>query len=599
MSLEKAIGPFYVFHKADEQILNTLERLGRQDKTFVMIIVGVPGVGKTLFLRYLVDGTLEKVRLPSPFDKTYRYVRQIFEFKDVRDITMLDHQKRRVWVTLNLDEFVSVSSRSSEVLRGLRRNVEKKMPLEDSIIISGNVGVLGNCENENEDSIRDICRIKRRSSKYEFVRFPDDEQLLWIKQFGIIARSDFDTFQTATGVQGFGEYCQRLVRLMIRASENAQTDGLLLEYLRLLDTCLSDENLVVRLHNMMQLLWLKHADLYLTPRALNQFIGGALRRLQTLAQEAGSSKAEKSILTQALYESTLPSIYQAVDYGLQETCLHRSRNIERERKIMEQDYRLTSYSDRLRHRLSEYFDTKDSWSLRMLEDGILEEFMDDHRLMDAASDFIDSIALMRIDRSLLFRRESFAKSRPEWDFEKNLLAPKIYLYSEEREKKRRQTISFLIFDKQYDGVRIASPPLQMAKDKNAQHMYLIKREKIIRLNLRSNSGSILTEKIPSLRLTLGDFHNLKNIRSPVGTPDLSLSRSTWLRVNSFLSEIEGVVDMRIKPQIGRMIKQRIADNRLQGLMLLPLHDVTELPKLQVEGNFLLITLHEGHFKLGG
>jgi len=599
IGLEQENGPFYVSHEADEQILNCLERLARENKTFVMVIVGVPGVGKTLFLRYLLDGTLERVGLPRHLIKPFRYIRDVFEFRDARDIratTENSKRRRRVWVTLNLDEFVSVTAKSSVVLRDLRSNLGKT-PVQDSVIISGNIGVLGNCNDQDEESIKDICRIKSKSPRFEFIRFPEDRNLLWIKQFGIIAPREIGAFPSATGPQTFAEYMRRLVRLVIDAlgSPHDESHQNLVAYLRLLDTCLSRYDFAVRLHDIMQLLWLRHPDLYLTPRALNQFFGVALQRLVSLARV--SSKPSEDVLAQVLYESSLPSIYQAADYGLEETELHRFRDLRLEKKIAKQRLsQLNSYEGRLRLRLSEYFSRQES--RRMLGGGILDEFMDDEKLLDIVADFIDSIALMRIHKDLLFRKDAVVQLNPDWDFEKILLAPKIRIFSQEEESKPRRTMDFLIFDDRYEGIRIARPPVRLDRETSAGYAYLAKREKIIRLNLQFDGRPVPLAETPSLRMTLDDFRHLKDIHSATGTPDLSLSQSTSLRLNTFLAEIDGLVNVRVKPRIGEIIRERIDSNRLQGLMVLSLEDTTEPPKLDIKGRSLLITFRDTRFTLG-
>lgn len=614
--IEERFGKFYVPHLADLEILSTIWKYV-DEKAFLMEVVGVPGVGKTKFLMELTRGLCSEDFEPG-YKTLVKDVAQAFEFLDVETLSpsqrasQMKSGKKQVWITLNIDEFVSTVP-GKDPLNELYTKLDAGLSGGKSLIICGNVGVLESDE-AKEATIKIHKLIELRNQKpIKFIRFPLYKSLYWTKEYGINIKKygvDGDPCFLVSGQEGFQRYSTRLVKLGCKILEECSSKGdktlgcqncigrRYLHYLKKLEQLLEETDLPYRLHDLMQFLWLKNADVYLVARALNIFWGHALAELWKAIEECGKDAAiqvDRSLIYASLYFSKLPSIYRVVDYYLSDTNIHRLRN-----KTVEQEL-LQTFKDsckdpyfRLRKRLEYFFEgaTKSDYKEKIYG-GVFEEYIDEIKLAACTTEIAKRLVLLRLDRSLLYVPENDERSKElfmePWGFTRILFATRVAAKSIDADKKRKIPL-MLFHESVLNDVDIQSG-VAFEETQHPSH-YLANREKILRLKLRLGSGvpADLQEKAPSLHLGLLDYASLRELTRGTGKPDISLEESTQIKVSSFLDSIEGFVMHNIRPLLWKYLRTDVKTGDLSRVLVRTLGPKTRRCNLKLEGEHIVIEL---------
>ena len=614
--IEEHFGKFYVPHLADLEILSTIWRYV-DESAFLMEIVGVPGVGKTKFLKELTLGLCAE-DFESNYETLIKNVSEAFEFLDVETLSSSQQKvqpksgKKKVWMTLNIDEFVSTVP-GKDPLGELYAKLNAGLYKGESLIICGNVGALES--DEAKQAISNIHKLMelRNQKPIKFIRFPLYKSLYWTKEYGINIKKygvEGDPCFLVSGEEGFQRYSSKLVRLGCRILEECLSKGdkqsscqncigsYYLDYLQKLEQLLEETDLPYRLHDLMQFLWLKNADVYLVARALNIFWGHALNELWKAIENDGKNatmQVDKSLIYASLYLSKLPSIYRVIEYYLSDTNIHRLRD-----KIFEQELLQASKDScngpyfRLRKRLEYFFEkTAKSEYKEKIYGGVFDEYTDEGRLAACITEIAKRLVLIRLDKSLLYVPEDDERSKElfmePWGFAKILLATKVTAKSIDNSSKSRMPL-MLFHESVLNDVDIESG-VAFEEIQHPSH-YLANREKIIRLKLRLGPGvSVdLREKAPSLHLGLMDYASLRELTKGTGKPDIALEESTQIKVSSFLDSIEGFVTHKIRPLLWKYLKKDVKTGDLSRILLRTLGPNTRRCSLKLEGEQIIVEL---------
>jgi hypothetical protein len=611
--IEESHGKLFVPHLADAEILSTIQAHA-EESAFLMEIVGVPGVGKTKFLIELINGLNS-----ADFETNYRaYVKQVnetFDFLDIGDIDSQQKQsatsnKKRVWVTLNIDEFVSTLPGENPLVE-LYAILNKTLSKGESLIISGNIGVLEN--DEARQSIEEIRKLigLRNQRPINLIRFPP-APLFWTKEYGIELKRggiEGDPYFLVSGQNGFQSYSVKLIKLCCRVLEECSTrkhdpncktciGPVYLGYLKELEKFLEEDNVAGRLHDLLQYLWLKNTDVYLVARALNIFWGYALTELWTEIESYGktpSDAIESSLIFTSLYLSKVPSLYRVSEYALSETNVHRFRNKNLEQNLLRSNLALYGNpKNRLQKRLEYFFEKARKTEYReMIYGGIFEEYIDERKLATYVTEIARRLVLLRLDKTLLYVSESddrFSEIfREPWGFVKILFGTKVTARSVENGKKRN--VPLMIFHESVLNEVDVQSGVAFEETQTHRH-YLSKREKTLQLILRGpKATSDLQNKAPSLHLGIDDYASLRELIRGVGNPDITLKESTQIKVSSFTDALEGFVTHQIRPLIWKHIKEDLKRGDTSRILARVLGPATQRCSVSIEDENLVFRLN--------
>ena len=587
--LEKYFGRIYVPHPADEEILTALGEMANDPNVgFLLVLVGMPGSGKTLLLKEFVEA-LRYNHFSNDCKSVIDKVTKAFEFRDSSEILPFKERekkgdyptkKRIVWVTTAIDDFVDVSAEAEESLRGLERKLDQGMGKGESLIIFGNRGILGDVVSKEDPVIHSISRtVEIRNKRFEFIRIPQKGNVFWIKQFGI----EEPLFNLTNGLQGFEQYSSALIRLAegclrkccqgkesVLKCKDCLAD-IFLRYVVELKELLEDSSFTSRVHDLLFFLWLRHCDVYLTPRSLNLFWGYCLynlwRLVEQLKQVCKYDLIDRSLIYHALYLSRLPSIRGPEEYSLFEAKVHRYRDEEFEREVLSRyEKSLLDKDNRARERLKRFFSRENVDFRRMIDNGALEEYSDSERLLSIMGQVLSKLVLMR--RSTTVKTRKLGEIRgPSWGPEKLLFAPIVELVERRRDPERPRThqkarrLFALMFDDRllrditYHGFAIVEDNVR----------YLEMREKFLELDCKVRDKR--PKSPPQFNLNLQDYEILRDFVSRIGEPDLSLSPGLNLKVRAFLRNINGTADYLVAPLLTDYLRERSRRNNEVGLLV--------------------------------
>jgi hypothetical protein len=581
--LEQAFGRTYVPHLADEEILKALsERADDPNAGFLLVLIGMPGSGKTLLLKEFVEG-LSYSHFSNNYKPIINKITGAFEFRDVAQILPFNERtkkgdypttKRVVWVTTTVDDFVDISVEAKESLRDLERKLKVGLGKGESLIIFGNRGVLGDVISKDDPVIHSIYGIVAvRNQRFEFVRIPKESNVFWIKQFGV----DEPLFNLTNGLDGFKQYSISLIVLgenyLQKCSQGRQNhpecQGCIadsyLKYINELKEMLRDNNFTARVHDLLFFLWLRHCDLYLTPRSLNLFWGYCLYNLWKIVeqeeQRGNGNAIDKSLIYDALYLSRVPSIRGPEEYSLSEAKVHKYRDERFESKILGlHGISHLNKDRRRRERLKLFFSNENVRYKEMIDDGALEEYLDSSRLLSKMGQVLLRLVLMR-PLSVISRKLGEAISL-RWTPEKLLFSPIVELVQKsERTGQKARRLPVVMFDDKlirditYHGFRMVNDDIR----------YLEMREKVLELDVEVQDKP---PKSPSyFNLNLQDYEVLRDFASKIREPDLSLSPRLKRKVRAFLRSLDGIADYLVAPLMYDYLKERSRRNDEVGLFL--------------------------------
>jgi len=588
--LEENFGRTYVPHPADEEILKALsEKANNPDMGFLLVLIGMPGSGKTLLLKEFIEG-LKYGHFSNGCKPMIDNIANAFEFRDVATILPFGERKKRrdyptkkrvVWVTTALDDFVKINVEARESLRELERKLDDGVGKSESLIVFGNRGILGDVMNKDDPVIRSISRIvENRNRLFEFIRIPKESNVFWIKQFGI----EEPLFSLTNGLEGFKQYSKALICLSenylreccqaTRSSPQCQVclADIFLRYVGELREMLEDSIFTARVHDLLLFLWLRHCDVYLTPRSLNLFWGYCLFNLWGLIeQEKQGSREEiiqkfliqKFLIYDALYSSRLPSIRGPEEYPLSEAKVHKYRDEKFELEILARSRAegfLLNKDNRRRERLKLFFSGENIHYRKMIDDGALEEYLDSERVLSKMGQVLSRLVLTR---PMLAKGRKLGETiGRSWSSEKLLFSPITELV-ERREKgglKARRLLVLMFDDKlfrdiTYHGFRIVPDNVR----------YLEMREKILELDAKVRDRSLRIP--PSFHLSLQDYEILRDFASRIREPDLSARPGLRRKVRAFLRSVDGIANYYVGPLLHDYLAGRSRRNDAVGLFL--------------------------------
>lgn len=585
--LEENFGRTYVPHPADEEILRALsEKAVALNSGFMLVLIGMPGSGKTLLLKEFIEG-LKYDHFLSSCKPMVDNIMHAFEFRDAATILPFEErkksgdyptQKRVVWVTTTIDDFVDTNVEAKESLRDLEGKLNYGMGKGESLLIFGNRGILGDVVNKDDPVIHSIYRIveaRNQHQRFEFIRVPKESNVFWIKQFGI----EEPLFDLTNGLNGFKQYSKALISLSENCLRKCPQDSkshpkchdcpadIFLTYVVQLKEMLEDSSFTARVHDLLFFLWLRHCDLYLTPRALNLFWGYCLYNLWTLIEQKKESckkgAIDKSLIYDALYSSRLPSIRGPEEYPLSEAKVHKYRNEKFELEVLGRyESSLLSKDDRRRERLKLFFSVDNIHYRNMIDDGALEEYLDSEGLLlSKMGQVLSKLVLMR--PFLVANRKLSETVSQSWNSEKLLFGPIIELVGEKpptsSEKAPRLFVlmfdSTLIRDITYHGFRLTEDKVR----------YLEMREKILELDAKVRDR--FPETPPCFNLGLQDYEVLRDFASKIREPDLSIYSGLRLKVRAFLRNLDGMVNYLVSPLLHDYLIDRSRRNNEVGLSI--------------------------------
>lgn len=576
--IESRFGKLFVPHLADVEVLSTIESLANES-AFLLEIIGVPGVGKTKLLTELING-LNSNDFEQKYKDLVKTVTDQFDFQDISGITEKQYQtigKKKVWVTLNIDEFVGTVS-GKNPLEDLYAVLKKSLRKGESLLISGNVGVLENEEaKQSIEAINHLIQL-RNQRPIKFIRFPASSTLYWTKEYGIEVKRigiSGDPDFLVSGQKGFQSYCTELVKLCCTVlsechSKKPKSDcqkcigPVYFEYLKTIQRLLESGDFSGRLHDIIQYLWLKNTDVYLVARALNIFWGYALTQLWDEVESNNKVTTNKleSLVFSSLYLSKMPSLYRVSEYPLSETNIHRFRKKDVEQNFLknEAENLFNNPKERLKKRLDYYFQGADKNQYReMIYGGIFDEFIDEKKLATAMTGIARRIILLRLDKALLYVSEDDERFneifKEPWGFAKILLGTKVSIRKTNSKKPNMQLMIF------HDSVlnEVDSKSGTVFEESQSYAHYLSKREKVLQLKLRGTKvNDDLQNKAPQLHLGIDDYACLRELTRGVGNPDISLKKSTQVKVASFIDALEGFVTHQIRPLIWKHMKEDLS-----------------------------------------
>lgn len=579
--LEKNFGRMYVPHAADLDILQIIADKTRDPLAgFLLVLVGMPRSGKTQLLRELING-MSYEHFPDGCQGIISKISEKFEFRDIENLHSMEERKksndfprdkRVIWVTTALDDFVDTSISSENALHSLEKRLHAGLGDGESVMIFGNRGILGDVKGINDPVIRQIVLIvASRNSKgtFEFIRVPRESNVFWIKQFGI----EHQLFGLTSGLAGFTRYSLALVRLshkcldncVKKAQSNSQckscTVEIFLKYILELEKMLQSPDFSNRVHDLLTFVWLKHCDVYLTPRSLNLFWGYFFHILWSTIEDERivEDDVDKSLIYDAIYLSKIPSMRGPDEYNLSESKLHEYRDEILETIILKNLPKSSlNVTRRRRERLVCYFSNCNHKT--MIQDSVLEEYMDDQRLLSIMRKGLLKLVLAR--PLIISRKKLNEKITQSWSPEKLLLGPLIELSEEKNGKQKARRLLVLIFDDDlygdisFRGFQIVANDLR----------YLELREKTLELNLRIRNRRP-AGRTPFFNLNLKDYQVIREFASETSEPILD-PRSIFRReVQAFLRTLNGVADYSIAPLIHNSLVERARRNNETGLFV--------------------------------
>lgn len=403
----------FVFHAKDEDLLKKLVEIP-DDTSFLIMIIGIPGVGKSNLLLTLLH---DELTLPENIrtHKLWKAARQKYNFLDLSHpfSSRRDRTRKNVWIVPTVDEYYSPSS--SYKISGLLDDIRKYMQRNDSIILAGNQGMFiatpGDPRNPR-DKIKDTVKDKVANPTFE--NYPYEP---WIKEYGGDPNSKDD-------IRGFQDFSIKTLEFVIFHIKECYKNGCALgkqelckkfqnklqETLQMIE----EPNFNERLHDLICSMRLRHQDLFLTPRTLLVFWSDFCSNL--LQQVSGSVSNEKEIIYEAIFESCLISSLYSQSYRLHETNLDifRSKEID---KILLNNYSKSLENDIKRRaaRLKIYFESEINSPRKMIYEGAYADFIDQNKSLNILKNvfrYFFVYADKRFQRKLIELEEMF--EREEW-----------------------------------------------------------------------------------------------------------------------------------------------------------------------------------------
>jgi hypothetical protein len=365
----------FVFHPKDIEFLQKLVDM-QKEQSFLMMIIGIPGVGKTALLLSLLR---DEQALPENIrsNNLWKTVREMYSFMNLSTplSAKRDPIRRNVWVVPTVDEYYSPTS--GEKMTGLLNDLSRSVKQDDSILLAGNQGMFMTQPGERDprNKIIDVVATKTKNKKLETIILEP-----WIKEYGGVPSTEHK--------KSFQEFSKEIIEFVIKhlmtcykngcTSGKAQTCSRFQDRLQEMLRMIKEGAFIERLYDLMCSMRLRHQDIYLTPRALlvfwADFSSNLLQRL---------SSSDKGIIYEAIFESCLISSLYSRSYKLHETNLDIFRSQEIDALLKKR------YSDAMENgikrrasRLKIYFEGEIDRPYRMIYDCAYADFINQQNSSD-------------------------------------------------------------------------------------------------------------------------------------------------------------------------------------------------------------------------
>ena len=364
----------FVLHPKDVEFLQKLENMPPK-VPFLIMIIGVPGVGKSALLKTLL---IDEREIPRSIrnNTLLKTVRERYNFLDLSRPIRAKHDitRENVWVVPTVDEYFSPSSR--EHIAGLLTDINRFMKAGDSIILTGNQGMFVTPAGERDPrkKIRDVVANRVKNPQLKPMIFEP-----WIKEYGgdpasVQDRKNFTefSFQTLKFISDhlevcYDEGCKCNMEAVCEQFLNLMREVLL---------ALGQDDFVQRIYDLLCSVRLRRHDVFLTPRALLVFWASACSNLF----ESIPTSDHEGAIYQAVFESHIISSIYSRSYKLQETDvdIYRSREVDKT-LFSKYTFALADNVTRRTSRLKLFFRGEIENPIQMIYDRAYATYLDQER----------------------------------------------------------------------------------------------------------------------------------------------------------------------------------------------------------------------------
>lgn len=369
-------------HPRDIEFMRSLNEI-TEGLPFMIVIVGIPGVGKTSLLL-----TLLRDKLPMTIKGNYEAnslwtdIRKKHSFRkfepSIAGHKETKHSSRLVWLVPTVDKYYSPGTRT---LGRFALDIENLAKKGESIIIAGNVGVLGRARGIPkilEDAKKVLYR--KNQKKLLFIRVP--EEGLWIKEYGGSPANSLDkdlfrrfSFEFLNFALGHVTECYNQSR---SACEERLKCERFQDVIRNLISSVEQHNgFFEGVYDLICAIRLKHHDVYFTPRTLLAYWAYALDNIWVLLNR--SDMNDETVLFRGVFGSRLPSNYdyRRPAYELHETGVDMFRSDKVDQMLSEKLKDLDLVKERSDTRLNIYFKRQIKDPNMMTYNELYSLFLDD------------------------------------------------------------------------------------------------------------------------------------------------------------------------------------------------------------------------------
>lgn len=367
----------FVPHPKDIQFMEDLDSIKKEECPFIISLVGIPGVGKTCLLL-----TLVRDKLPISFQdyeerNLWKNVRDKFDFRILNGKACKERADNVVWLVPTVDRYYSPTPKT---LGSFDHDVENYIKKGDSLVIAGNVGVLGR-EKGFPSILERTRKVFRKKNDRNVLAIRIPEKGLWIKEYGEDPsnKTDIESFKIFSGE--FLKFFLRHIKECFDSRESCQRSRPCKRLQGVLGKCMKtiEENEIFlrRVYDLLCALRMNHHDIYLTPRTLLSFWAYSL---DNLWDSCTKSDVDETDIFSGLYRSRLPSNYdyRRAVYEVYETGVDICRSKEVDDMLSRTCRDLDDVEIRSRKRLHIYFKSQVENPTRMIYSGVYSVFLDNN-----------------------------------------------------------------------------------------------------------------------------------------------------------------------------------------------------------------------------
>jgi hypothetical protein len=365
----------FVFHELDETLLQKILSFPL-NAPFVIILIGIPGVGKTELLSSLIR---DESMIPKSIkgNSLWKKVRDNFNFMNLSAplSSKRSETKKNVWLVPTVDEYYSTSGQNR--ISALLKDISKLLAKGDSIVLAGNMGMFLTKQGDRDPCQKIIDVVGDRVGKNDLHQHVDSS---WIKEYGgnpqdVDSNNRLSEF--SVGVLSFVDEHIKACSSSTICSRKSVCNQLLCSISNTIKQ-LSEKQFTERLCDVLYYIRLRHKDVYLTPRALLIFWADFCGNL---LDDISSGKFVSTY--DSLYRSTVISSLHAQSYSLEETGIDVYRSADTDKLLLNKYSNTLSNSEQRRSaRLQIYFNGEITNTRFMINNGAYSDFIDQKKSIE-------------------------------------------------------------------------------------------------------------------------------------------------------------------------------------------------------------------------